>query len=430
MSPNSPAQYPSNKPANSDDIDLFELCQSIWQEKNLIVIITAVVTALALIYALKATPVYQVQTIIKPAATKDLDELNGIDIYNLSPAEALIQVGASLESYETRLGYFKANQKLFEPLLVPNKSLEQSFERLNRENIKVLKTDAAKGNDFAKYVGIQLQYPKGVDGTTIANGFIEHAIKLEKQRIAANLETVINNQLERLARKISNARAGYETSKEADIAQLTEKDVLKKAKLNDELLALREELKVRRQNRIMQLDEAISIAKSLGIKKPSTPSSMANETRSSSNVIRTEVNSQQNPLYFMGTDALNAERTALMARENDDFTSDRIVGINTELKLLEHNRQIEVLKARENEDLFLTELAENRKEIYRLKSLTVNMDNLRLVRIDQSAIEPMSPIKPNKKMIVAVGIVLGGMLGVFAALIRIVIRKRKELRAQ
>lgn len=426
MNPNTPAQSQPNKPVHSGEIDLFELLQSIWHEKNLIVIITAVTTALALIYALAVTPVYQVQNIVKPAAIKDLDELNGTDIYKLSPAEALIQVGASLESYETRLGYFKANKKLFEPLLSANKSLEQSFERLNRENIKVLKTDAQKGDAFANYVGIQLQYPQGVDGATIANGFVEHAINLEKQRIAANLETVINNQLSRLRRKISNARAGYEASKEAEIAQLTEKDVLKKAKLNDELTVLREELKVRRQNRIMQLDEAITIAKSLGIKKPATPSSLANETRTSGSVIRTEVNSQQNPLYFMGTEALNAERAALMARANDDFTSNRIVEINTELKLLEHNRQIEVLKTRENEDLFLAELAENRKEISRLKSLEVNMDNLHLVRVDQSAIEPMSPIKPNKKMIVAVGIVLGGLLGVFVALIRSVIRKRKN----
>ncbi len=427
MSSNIPVPHQSNNAAHdADEIDLFELFQSIWQERILIVIITAVVTVLALIYALTATPIYQVQSIVKPAPTKDLDELNGAGIYKLSPAEALVQVGASLESYETRLGYFKANQELFAPLLSPNKSVEQNFERINREYIKILKTDAKKDESFANYVGIQLQYPKGMDGAKIANGFVEHAVNLEKERIAASLEVVINNQLDRLRRKISNARAGYEASKEAQIAQLTEKDVLKKAKLQDELAALREELKVRRQNRIMQLDEAITIATALGIKKPATPSSLANETRTSGSVIRTEVNSQQNPLYFMGTEALNAERDALMARENDDFTSGRIVEINTALKLLEHNRQIEVLQARENEDLFLAELAENRKEISRLKSLQVNMDKLNLVRVDQAAVEPTAPIKPKKSLIVAVGIVLGGMLGVFAALIRSMIRKRKN----
>lgn len=431
MSSNTPVPHPSyNAAHDADEIDLFELAQSIWQEKILIVIITAVVTVLALIYALAATPIYQVQSIVKPAVTKDLDELNGTDIYQLSPAEALVQVGASLESYETRLGYFKANQELFEPLLTSSGSLEQNFERINREYIKILKTDTKNDESFANYVGVQFQYPKGVNGAAIANGFVDHAIDLEKQRITASLDVIISNSLERLNRTIGNTRAGYDASKEAQIAQLSEKDALNKAQLLDELGALREELKVRRQNRIMQLDEAIVIAKSLGIKKPATPSSLANETRTSGSVIRTEVNSQQNPLYFMGTEALNAERDALMARENDDFTSDRIVEINTALKLLEHNRQIEVLQARENDDLFLAELAENRKEISRLKNLKVNMDNLKLVRIDQVAVEPASPIKPRKSLIVALGIVLGGMLGVFAALIRSMIRKRNSVSVQ
>ena len=426
MSQNIPASNQSYPGAHEDEIDLFELFQSIWQEKNLIVIITAVATLLALLYALTATPIYQVKSVIKPAAIKDLDELNGTGVFNLSPNSALIQVGASLESYETRLGYFKANQQLFEPLLAKGRSLEQNFENINRAYINVLKPDAKKDDEFAKYVGLQFEYPKGVEGAAITNGFVAYAIELEKQRIAANLEVVINNQIDRLRRTISNARAGYAASKEAQIAQLTEKDTLRKASLLDELAALREELKVRRQNRIMQLNEAISIAKSLGITKPATPSSLAREARTSGNVIRSEINNQQNPLYFMGSEALQAERDILVSRDNDDFTSGRIVEINTALKLLEHNRKIEVLQARENEDLFLAELAENRKEIARLKGLEVDMDNLSLVRIDQSAIEPSSPIKPKKSLIVAVGIVLGGMLGVFAALIRSMIRKRKN----
>jgi LPS O-antigen subunit length determinant protein (WzzB/FepE family) len=266
-----------------------------------------------------------------------------------------------------------------------------------------------------------------MDGAQITNGFIDHAIRLEKERIALSLEVVISNQLQRLSRKISTARAGYEASKEAQIAQLTENDALEKVQLLDELEALREELKALRQNRIMQLEEAIAIAKALGIKKPTTPSSLGNTSRSTGNVIRTEVNSHQNPLYFMGTEALNAERDTLLVRKNDEFTSARIVDIKTKLKLLEHNRKVEMLKARENEDLFLSELAENRKEISRLKNLKVDMDKLKIVHIDQVAIEPVSPVKPNKKMIVAVGFVLGGMLGLFIALIRSMIRRRKAL---
>ena len=161
---------------------------------------------------------------------------------------------------------------------------------------------------------------------------------------------------------------------------------------------------------------------------PSTPSSLGEEERSSAvkgNVIRTEVFNQQFPLYFMGVDALTAERSALAKRRSDDFTSPRVAQIQKELQLLERNRQIEVLKGRENQDLFLANLAKLRQEGARLKGIDLDLSALRLVSIDQTAETPLKPIKPKKFLIIALGIVLGGMLGIFAALLRSMFIKRK-----
>lgn len=418
----------SHSNAADDEIDLFELAQSIWQERILVVIVTAAVTVLALIYALVATPVYQTASILKPAKIKDLDQLNSLDVYSLSPGEALTRVGAALESYEVRFEYFKNNTELFEPVILEGRSLEQNFERINRESFKVLKPDPdpKKANTFSPYVGLQLEYSKQLDGPSIVNGLIRYATDVERERLTQDLTVVIDNKLDTINRRLEVLRAGYNAEKDAKVALLSEKDTLKRLRLQDELEALRLALKTRRENRIMQLDEAITIASSLGIKKPTTPSSMGEGTRVSGSVIKTEVNNQNIPLYFMGTEALEAEKQNLLSRENDDFTSGRIVEIAQELKLLEHNRQVEILKSRENEDLFLAELAEQYKEISRLKGLKVNMDNLKMVSVDQLAVQPASPIKPKKTMIVAVGIVLGGMLGLFAALLRSVIRKRMQ----
>lgn len=414
--------------AADDEIDLFELAQSIWQERILVVIVTAAVTVLALIYALEATPVYQTSSILKPAKIKDLDQLNSLGVYSLSPAEALKRVGAALESYEVRFEYFKNNQELFEPVIQQGRSLEQNFERINRDGFKVLKPDPdpKKANTFSSYVGLQLEYSKQLNGPSIVNGLIRYATDVERERLTDDLKVVIDNKLDTINRKLEELRSGYNVGKEAKVAQLTEKDTLKRLRLQDELEAIRLSLKTRRENRIQQLDEAIAIAASLGIKKPSTPSSLSEGTRVSGSVIKTEVNNQNIPLYFMGTEALEAEKQSLLSRENDDFTSGRIVEIAQELKLLEHNRQIEVLESRENEDLFLAELAEQHKEISRLKGLKVNMDNLKMVSVDQLAVQPASPIKPKKTLIVAVGIVLGGMLGLFVALLRSAIRKRMQ----
>lgn len=406
-------------PVANDEIDLIQLVGALWKQKTLIAAVTALVAAIGLVYAVLAPRYYSVQTVLRPAAIKDLDELNHLGIYKLSPKQALAQVGAALDSYDNRLGFFRDNQQLFAELAHPGRSLEQTFEAFNDEAFKLLQPDPKKPEGMTPFVGIQLTYPQDLNGVKVVNGFVEHSLDKVRKEISADLDTLIGNRLSQLDRNIAAARASYEATKEIKIAKLSEADALQRAQLNDELAALRQQLKTRRENRINQLNEAIGIATSLGISKPTTPSALgAAEITSQGSVVRTEVNNQQIPLYFMGTDALEAERKALLARRSDDFTEPRIAQIARELKLLEHNRQIEVLNSRENEDLFLKDLAGWREEAARLRALHFDTEALKLVSIDQRAVEPRRPIKPRAALILALALVLGGMLGVFIALVR------------
>ncbi|MFI8692498.1 Wzz/FepE/Etk N-terminal domain-containing protein [Stutzerimonas kunmingensis] len=407
-------------PVASDEIDLVQLVSAVWKQKTLIIAVAALVGAIGLAYALLATRYYTVQSVLRPAAIKDLDELNHLGIYKLSPKQALAQVGTALDSYENRLSFFRDNEQLFAELAQPGRSLEQTFETFNKDAFKLLQPDAKKGESTTTpFAGIQLTYPEGIEGVKVVNEFVQYSVNRVRQQIAADLDTLIDNRLNQLEAKMAAARANYDASKEVNIAKLSEADELKRAQLNDELSALRQQLKTRRNNRINQLNEAIRIAKSLSITKPTTPSSLgAAEITGQGSVIRTEVNNQQIPLYFMGSDALEAERKALLARRSDDFTEPRIAQIARELKLLEHNRQIETLNSRENEDLFLKGLAGWREEAARLRALHIDTDALKLVSVDQSAVAPTRPIKPKKALIVALALVLGGMLGLLIALVR------------
>jgi LPS O-antigen subunit length determinant protein (WzzB/FepE family) len=413
---------------SNDEIDLVALFQALWAQKLLIVLVTLLVGMLAAAYAFLATPEYQVQSVLRPAVIKDLDALNRTGVYDLTPEQAMQRVGASLESYDSRLEFFRSNQALFEALRQPNRSLEQTFERFNTQAFKMLQPDAKKTDNLSAYVGIQLAYPQGVDGVALVNGLVDFVVERERERIADDLAVMIQNRLNQLDLKVAAARASYEASKESKIAKLQEADNLKRAELQDELKALRQQLKTRRDNRVAQLDEAIRIAKALGINKPATPSSLGEGERvAQGNVIRTEVNNQQIPLYFMGSEALEAERNALLQRRSDDFTEPRVAQIAKELQLLANNRQIEVLNKRENEDLFLKDLAAWREEAARLRSLQVDASNLKLISIDQLAVEPLRPIKPKKALILALGLVLGGMLGLFIALIRNMVRRKPDM---
>lgn len=418
------AVSPSMQQVTNDEIDLIALFQALWAQKVLIVLITLLVGSLATAYAFLVTPEYQVQSVVRPAAIKDLDALNNTGVYTLTPEQALQRVGASLDSYDSRLEFFRANQGLFEALREPNRSLEQTFESFNQQAFKMLQPDAKKTDNLSAYVGIQLSYPQDVDGVALLNGLVGYVLQHERERIADDLAVMIENRLNQLDLKMAAARVSYEAKIEAQIASLKEADNLKRADLQDELKALRQQLKTHRDNRIAQLDEAIRIAKALGIVKPTTPSALGEVGREAQgNVIRTEVNNQQIPLYFMGGEALEAERAALRQRRSDDFTEPRIAQIAKELQLLANNRQIEVLNRRENSDLFLTDLSIWREEGARLRSLEIDAPNLKLVSVDQVAVEPLRPIKPKKALILALGLVLGGMLGLFIALVRHMMRR-------
>lgn len=412
-------------PSKSDDeIDLLELFRKLWGQKLLISLTTAATLCLAALYAFLATPVYQVQSVLRPPQIKDLDELNRTEVYKLSTLEALKRVGSALDSYEVRLNFFLANPDLFAELGNDNVTAEQAFETFNEGAFQLIVPDPKKTEEnFSPYLGLQITYPATIDGVKILNNLVDYAIQQEQEKLERDVQIIIANRLRNLELSVTTSRANYDTSKEARIIQLDEADRLKRALLQDELKALRTQLKTRRDNRILQLGEAIQIADALGIRKPTTPSALGQEQRATQgNMVRTEVNNQHIPLYFMGTEALQAERKALLQRKSDDFTESRIGEILKELQLLENNRQIEVLKLRENEDLFLGNLAALKEEESRLRNLKVDFDNLQLVTIDQRAIEPSKPIKPKKTLIIALGLVLGGMLGVFIALVRGMVR--------
>lgn len=414
-------------PVHSEEVDLFALLQSIWVEKKRVLACTVFAGLLGVIFVLVAPREYQVSSVLRPAAINELDALNRSAVYKLPPEEALAKVGAMLDSYEARLGFFRANAKLFQSFQRSGRSLEQSFEEFNRNSIKLILPGEKKSESLSNYIRLELEYPEGVDGVSILNGFVEYAIAAQRDQIAADLSVIVNNRLNELKGKIGAARSNYESDKESRIASLLEGDNLKRAQLEDELKALRVELKMQRDSRLAELDEAFAIASSMGIKAPTTPSSMASSAQGgSSRLMRTEVNNQNIPLYFMGTAALEAERAALRKRTNDDFTDKRVAEIGKQLQLLATNRQVEVLNKRTNEDLFLRDVDPLRAEVARLRSLNIDMSNLKLVTIDRKAQEPLKPIKPDKLLVIGLSLLAGFLLGVFVVLIRHVLIKQRE----
>ena len=405
--------------AEHHEIDIAETLRILWKQRGIILLFAALSTSVAVAYVLLAQPQYKVQSYIRPVASADLDTLNETGLYTIKPEEALRRVGASMESYDVRLKFFKSNPQLLAPLQAPGQTIEEVFDKFNLKAFTLDQIDPKKTANLSEAIQLGVEYPSGVDGVAIANNFTDYVVKREKEKVEADLKTLITNRTEQVERKLLSKKAAYDAEKDSKIADLLENDQLKKETLQDELKALRQQLQSRRQNRIKQLDEAITIAKKLGIVTPTTPSALgdAGETRQG-NMIRTEVSNQQIPLYFMGQSALEAERATLVSRNSDDFTEPRVDEIQKELNLLANNRQVALLRQRSNEELFLKGLGEIREELAHLKNLHINFDQFNLVGIDKIASPPESPIKPKKALIVGMGALLGFLLGILVAVVR------------
>ncbi|WP_175653716.1 Wzz/FepE/Etk N-terminal domain-containing protein [Pseudomonas sp. Marseille-P9899] len=402
------------------EVDISALILGVWAQRKLVGVSAAIGGVLFAAYAFFATPVYETTTLLRAVPLNELDALNRSNLYDLPPKRALLEVGDALQSYEVRLAYFRENRDLFSRFDDPSHSLEQNFEEFNREALEIKLPDATR-----PYLTLEMTYPEGVAGPQIVNSFVEFAINKKRQEISADMDVIVRNRLSELNSQVEAAKAVYDSDKQTRIASLIEADHVQQARLEDELKALRLQLKTGRGDRITQLDEAIAIATSLGIKRPSTPSSMGDVERAgAANVVRTEVNGQSLPLYFMGSDALQAERKVLQSRKSDDFTAGRIAEIQKELRLLANNRQVEALNARKDESVFLDGLEGVRKEMVRLKTLDINLDRLGLVSVDRKALQPTKPVKPRRLLLCVGGLAAGLFLGLIIAALRYSMRQR------
>lgn len=143
-----------------------------------------------------------------------------------------------------------------------------------------------------------------------------------------------------------------------------------------EITAGREVSKTKRLDMITRLQDALRIAESLNIEKVSTFIA-GNQT--------------ENLAYLRGTQALKAEIASLQNRTNDDPYIDKF-----------------------RESLFQKEF---------LSSINVQAADF-AVFSPEGPTESLGPIKPRNSMIIAIGIIFGGLVGVVVALIRCFARKQ------
>lgn len=145
---------------------------------------------------------------------------------------------------------------------------------------------------------------------------------------------------------------------------------------------LRNRYQAEKQRQIFRIEESAAIAASLNQKRPLYDAE------------RVSVGAQP-PMFMMGETALRSEIEQL------------------------NNR------SKQNEDLYIVNLPELLWKIKTVEGASIAWQQVKYVVVDQPAMIPVSAIKPRKLLILALGVVAGGMAGIMMALIAAAYGRRK-----
>lgn len=437
--PNPPMEQSQQIPANyyNDEIDLRELFYKIWNRKIWVLAIAFAVTVLAIIYALNVVPVYQVSSDIKPATAGQIIDLQGIqeefginvsnsgleqllapnsrkvknDLADLTPDEVFFRFLNVLQSSQLQ-------RQIFNEFILPSSDadglneieLDALFEKFQQDFNLISPTQ--KKNENYKSDTYSIRYLS--TDTNLAVSVVNELVSSSMTRARADLiDELETNRLYRIAeldksilRKIKSEKA----LRENQIILLEEEKQLQIKIKEDELTVALNTLNDERTGRILSLNEAIQIAKKLNIQ---TPESLLAEKVNLETVV-----SSESPLYLRGIKLLQAELDALQNRKNLEMNNPVIHNLKADLGGLRFSREIETLKARNNDEAFIgIQLQPLKEELNALQSIDSDYPNMGVAQVDQLATKPIYPIKPNKKLIVVLAGILGLMLGLFIALV-------------
>ena len=427
----SPPPYAYYPP--EDEINLADLWWVLVKRKYTLIGVTAFVTLGALLYALQATPVYRAEAIFLPPTAGDIQELivfQDIESFNVSSVYTKFE--QNLSARPPRKTVFDDMNLLdqFAPEREPDESIDEIFSDFN-ETLTITTPKVKKDETPIPTITFAMEWEDPLLIAQVVNRIGKETERATALEIISDIQATIDSQVKDLNQEIKLLREKAIKQRQDEIERLETADALERESINDKIASLRSKALGERLDKITKLKEATGIAHSLEIKDPIgyklKKISDATEIKSQ---ILTGISDSAQQVYTRGYEALDAEIESLANRTVDDPYIPELRGLQEKLTLLEHNRTVDQLKSRENDDPFIETLRDKENELARLASIEIDPAAVKTARLDQAAYAPEQRIKPNRKLIVILGLMLGLMLGVFTAFFVNFIANQKDEQAE
>ena len=363
-----------------DEISLLDLLEVLIRKKVLIIAITFIFTLLSIFYAQSRTPTYKATigflepqetftSALPPEIAKNLsghkdvakDKTSKMSAANPSPFSMFL---SKITSYKLKKEVFEKGNflKQFygEGSIV---NLETAVLAIH-DSISISKEKEDENlPSFERPVYLEMTGTKPVAMSEFLNALAQSSMQDVTKEIKALTGFLVDTEINRIAIEVDTARTLSIAKKEQDILRFSE------------ALEIAKNLRVTEHNFGIQKNSSFQF----GVLNDTVAESIGNP-------LTVEIQDTSLPIWFLfGEKALQQE--------------------------------LEVLKSKKN-GISLPGMAESQVMLKELKSIDPSSLKIKVVTISQPSIPPTTPVKPNKIVIIAIGMVLGLFLGVIIAFIR------------
>lgn len=347
-----------------NEMDWYALWQKILLEKALIIGIMLISILAAGSYAFLTPPIFQSKAYFVPVEKESVQKLSDFDL--LLGREERFTPQRLFKLFKQNISY-RSNLWTF---FLENKLYVVYDSNLSKaREINSVAAQKKIKEAFAEFTNDILFYQSKENDI---NEYLSVSLEmpLAEETVKNYLEDYITQVENRVKKTILGLIKSEQKSRVENLIQ--------------QINAMRETAKLQKDDRLAQLDEAIIIARSLKLKEPPTMGAKATIQG---------VSNQGLPMYYLGYRLLEAERKVLVSREsNDPFING--------LRALQEKR-------------------------FLLSAYEISMEDFETIKLDQNA-SIGEKIKPKKALILIFSVVVGFLLGISIASIKISYSRRKQ----
>ncbi|WP_415886976.1 Wzz/FepE/Etk N-terminal domain-containing protein [Neptuniibacter sp. QD37_6] len=409
----------SNPPQHNDEINLLQLMETLWKERRFILIITLVFTLLGIGFALTTPSVYQASTHLVQLSPENQKKLEQLSLYSsITPITPLDEYLQLLNSNEIKEAFIR------EASTETSKTLYSAED--DTINITTLSSNLNIENNQTNKKK-QAIFPYTINFNSHSRTLAEQELNRFLTFTASKLKETYLRRHQKLHKfSLSQLQKTYEfesneaaTLRKSKIIQLEEAFKLAQKETQLQLHVAINAEKARHQDSIESLSNALSTATALQIIEPISLSKMGAKKAN----ISVDLHSNKDPIYLRGTKLLTAELEQLKNNARGYKRNNEIIKLEGEITKLGVNHKIEQLKNRKDDLAFNTKLQSLKAEIDKLTS--EEFPNIELNFAHTKAKGNPNRIKPKRKLIVLLTTIMGGIVGIIAALVRSTTRNRK-----